>query len=396
MEGLLKLMLRGEDADIKKMVIGDLRKLLIQLHEADKAPWDRPVFNGLLAAIDKTRSQMKYIEGAHHTTGRNYGMVEATDVEQHWRKNLCPALDRAFRAVREYRLLHGDMKALYALPPTTCLPESYQAKVRNIPLNILGRAAALTDGRAADGFIEMEEFTAGNQMPIKLHNHSAYRLVARTLEPVARPGDILLTKQRGEPSPKSLVVALSEDRLLARRFELAENHSDVAILTAQAINPREIAAPIVSHRSTLVLYKIIGVLFGHGGIPMARQDDHEVCDCGGEAALSYLTAGTLGLVKVTGHSAEPLVLHEQYLIVKRPISANEALRLLDGKPVIAEDNDRNYFFKRLRSQGAEHVFLESLDISGDYSPIVLRAPGQSENSLKQVWPVAGVLFELPT
>ena len=395
LEGLLKLMFRGEDADVRKMLLGDLRDLLGRMNGSGKAPWDGPVFGTLLAAINKNLAEIKYIEGAHHTTGRNYGMTEAAAVQLLWRKTLRPTLDRAFRTAREHRLLHGGMRALYPLPATAMMPEGHQAAVRTIPLKVLGRAAALTEGRAADGAVDMDHFEAKDHVSITLGRHSAYRLVARTLEPVARPGDIVLTRDYGDVSDKSLVVARNDDRLLARRFEVSANLSDVAALTAQAINPREIAPPVVTHRGSIEAYKIVGVLFAPDGTAPPPKGRDEVCDCGGAASLTYLTKDALGLVLVDGQSAEPIALHQQYLIIQNPVSPEEAARSFDGKPVIAEDTNGSYYFKRLRIQEGGAVVLESLDSGGDYGPVMLAAAGSGKNCLARIWPVAGILFEIP-
>ena len=74
----------------------------------------------------------------------------------------------------------------------------------------------------------------------------------------------------------------------------------------------------------------------------------------------------------------------------------EALKTLDGKPIIAADTDDNRYFKRLRIMGTDAIVLESLDSGGDYGPVVLAQPGNGANCLERVWPVAGVLFELPS
>ncbi len=395
-EGLLKLMLRGEDSGVSKYVLGDLRELLSQMNTAKKAPWDRPVFGSLINILQKNRPEIRYIEGAHHSTGTSFGMGEASTVELFWRKSLRPVLERSFRTAREHRLLHGGMKALYAVPPTATLPEGYQTKVRAIPLKVLGRAAALTDGRAADGEVDMDEFAASAHVAVVLGRHCAYRLTARTLEPVARPGDILLVREFGEPTPKSLVVALSDERILARRLEIAENHNDVAVLTAQSINPREIAPPVIAHKSTFSLFKIVGILYGEAKWTPAAESADEVCECGGESVLARLTAHALGLVEVVGQSAEPHALNGQFLIVRDPIAAEDALKTLEGRPIIAADNDDNCYFKRLRIPNGEQIVLESLDSGGDYPPVVLLPPGAAANSLKTVWPVVGILFERPS
>jgi hypothetical protein len=377
------------------MLIGTLRDLLRQLNVAKKAPWSAPTFNTLLGQLEGGRPEIKYLEGAHHTTGQSFGMIEAADVETFMKKSLLPTLDRAYRTAREHRLLHGGMKALYSIPPTAVLPEGYKAKVRSTPLTMLGRAAASTNGRAADGTVDMSELASGQRVPIVLKNRSAYRLTTRTLEPVARVGDILLTKEAGEPSNKSLVVALSDTRILARRFEISENQDDIAVLVAQAINPRQIAPPVVALKTTLTLHKVVGVLFQHDPLSVQRSSDDEVCDCGSEAAISALTSGALGLVEVSGESAEPIALSGQHLIVKSAISAAEACRLLHGRPVIAETNDGQCYFKRLQVVSAQQIVLESLESGGDFEPIVPAMPGAQGATLTRVWPVVGVLFERP-
>jgi hypothetical protein len=68
--------------------------------------------------------------------------------------------------------------------------------------------------------------------------------------------------------------------------------------------------------------------------------------------------------------------------------------VLRQKPVIASDSDNHRYFKRLRV-GKDRVVRESMDSGGDYAPVILEMPGNSSNCLELVWPVAGVLFELP-
>ncbi len=393
LEGLLKLMFRGEEAGIRNKVVGDLRDFLQRMHDKARAPWDAPVFATLLGHIKKQLAPVQYIEGANHTTGASFGMGEAGIVHDHWRK-LGPVLDRAFRTAREHRLLHGGLTALFAEKTSAVLPEGHKTAVASIPLSILGRAAALTDGRIADGHVDMTHFAENDRKKISLGNHVAYKLTSPTLEPVARSGDFVLIKEIGDISNKSLVVALYDDRLLARRLEMSANHTDIAALTAQAINPRAIAAPVIVHKGSVECRKIVGVLFANDGAAHTAGRD-EVCDCGGSAALNALTRSVLGLVQVDGQSAEPIALDKQYLIIQESIPAEDAGHALDGKAVIAEDSDGSCFFKRLRVQSDGIVVLESLDSGGQYPPVVLSPRGSSGVQLKQIWPVAGILFELP-
>ena len=394
-EGMLKIMLRGEDASISSFVLGQLRDKLTQLNNAGIAPWNRLEFKNIVNKLEKNLSTTKYIEKAHHVDGVNLGMTEACDVELYWRKKLYPALENGFYLAREYHLLHGGQKAQRLVQPSVSLPEGYQEKVKNIPIELIGRAAALTDGRAADGCFDQDVFYTNENEKVVLWGHQACRLTTPTLEPVARPGDILLMKKEKEPPEKALVVALYYDKILARRFEITENDSDIAVLTAQAISPFQIAPPVVAHKATLVLHKIIGVIYKEAAWSIPAQIEMEICDCGGEAVFTELAASTLGLIEVVGQSAEPYALNGQYLIVKKKMTTLEEIRALDGKPIIASDTDNNCYFKRLRMGMSDHIVLESLAIGGDYGPVVLSQPGQGKKCLESVWPVAGVLFELP-
>jgi hypothetical protein len=139
-----------------------------------------------------------------------------------------PTLALCFKIHREYLVLHGGLSVVHATEASVALPEGHRGKVATIPLRIWGKAAALTDGRTADGCIDVDLYAEDAQKKITLARHYAYRLRAATLEPVARPGDMLLVKEPGEPSVKSLVVAISDDRIVARRFEVAEGHAEIA------------------------------------------------------------------------------------------------------------------------------------------------------------------------
>jgi hypothetical protein len=175
LEGLLRLMLRGEDAKISSFVVGESREKLNHLNNSHIAPWDRSEFRNLVTLLGKHVTEIKCIESAHHASGLNLGMAEATDVEAYWRKKLQPALDTCFRIARDYLILHGGLTALRAPAPVITLPEGHKAKVAEIPLRVLGKAAALSDGRTADGCIDMDVYAATAHKRIKLAQHSAYR-----------------------------------------------------------------------------------------------------------------------------------------------------------------------------------------------------------------------------
>ena len=393
-ERLLRVMLRGHSSGVTSVGdgfgLGKSRDKLRQLYDAHHAPWDKSEFKHLVGKLGSGTPEIKHMEISHHAGRIHLGMAEAIDVEAHWRKKLKPALNSAFEVSRAHQLLHGGLNALHAAPPTSSLPEGYTDKVRSLRLQVIGRAAALSGGLVADGRVDFALGEGANT--IVLGRHWAFRLDAPTLEPVARRGDILLVRDFDEPPVGSLVVALSEDKVLARRFEIAGNHSDVVVLTAQAVNPRRIAPPIVAKKSTMKLHQVIGVIFDPGHQPTGSGDD-EVSDCGGEAALNRRTTAVLGLVTVVGQSAEPIALDGQLLLIGSPVSADDAISQLIGRPVIASDGDDGRYFKRLRRGRNDTVVLESLEISGDFEPVVLTYNTGQSTDLSQVWPVLGVLFE---
>ncbi|MCF8149803.1 MAG: hypothetical protein K9K30_15150 [Burkholderiaceae bacterium] len=346
-------------------------------------------------SLERQRSEIQHLESSHHSTGLTLGMAEATDVEKYWQEKLEPQLMKAFRAIREYRLLHGESKAMHADPSVMEMPLGHREVVRQIQLEIHGRAAALTNGRLADGHSTMTEFVSHERERVVLGKHDAFRLVTPTLEPVARPGDIVLVAEHGKVVPGSLVVAICSDHLLARRYQVSQEHPDIAILTAQAVSPSAIAPPLIAHISTVTLRKIIGVLFDPAGFPVSAPSGHELADCGGDAAVKQLVSGTLGLVQVSGGSAEPQALDGQYLLIGDAIAPDVACRSLEGRPVIATDSNGGLYFKRLRVIGSQGVMLESIHSGGDYPPVFLSVPGNSGPTIEQVWPVLGVLFERP-
>ncbi|XUM22096.1 AAA family ATPase [Bradyrhizobium oligotrophicum S58] len=126
-EGMLKLMLRGEDVSVHTFVLSDSREKLSVLHKAKHEPWARNAFDSLAQALGKNVKEVKFIEKAHHSDGAHLGMAEASDVQAYWTKKLRPALEKAFRIVREHRALHGGLTALHAMPPTVSLPEGRRA-----------------------------------------------------------------------------------------------------------------------------------------------------------------------------------------------------------------------------------------------------------------------------
>ena len=82
-------------------------------------------------------------------------------------------------------------------------------------------------------------------------------------------------------------------------------------------------------------------------------------------------------------------------IIRQKLLDLSSLSSLDGRPVVTEDSNGEHYFKRLRLVGGNQIILESMDSGGDFEAVLLAMPGSHELALSGIWPVAGVLFELP-
>ncbi|WP_152643513.1 hypothetical protein [Paracidovorax citrulli] len=392
LEGMLKAMLAGQGADVKDLAPGELAQRIDALRHGGNAPWDKPCFAEL--ASKALASPIKdHLNEAHHADRSRLTFGEAKLVNTAW-PNFSKLLTKCFREVRDHRLLHGMPSAFQLVPSVSDFPDGFGPLIRQQQFRVLGRASAFS-GRISEGALNYEEFETERVRGIRFGQHGGYRLTARTLEPVAKPGDILLVHEGVAATSRSLVVGIVEEKLVARRFTVSEASSDVAVLTANALDPSEIAHPIVARKETLKLRRVVGVLFSRGnkGVPSA----HEVQQCGGASELTSIFSRSSGLVEVAGQSAQPLALDGQFLIVGAKVRDRQDLVRLDGLPVIALDSEQHRYFKRLRLMSNELVVLESLDGGGEYPPEVLsvEATSYGKRVLEECWEVLGIIFELP-
>ena len=392
LEGMLKAMLAGQGADVKDEAPGELAQRINTLHLGGNAPWDKRCFADLSSKVSASPIK-EHLNEAHHADRSQLTFSEAKLVHTAW-PNLSKLLTKCFREVRDHRLLHGMPSAFQLAPSVLDFPDGFGPLIKQQQFPVLGRASAFS-GRISEGALNYEEFEPERVRGIRLGQHGGYRLTARTLEPIARPGDILLVHEGAVTTSRSLVVGIAEEKLVARRFTVSEASSDVAVLTANALDPYEIAQPIVARKETLKLRRVVGVLFSRDsiGVPSA----HEVQQCGADSELISIFSRSSGLVEVAGQSAQPLALDGQFLIVGAKVRDRHHLARLDGLPVIASDSEQHRYFKRLRLMSNELVVLESLDGGGDYPPelLTLDAASSGQRMLEECWEVLGILFELP-
>lgn len=199
--------------------------------------------------------------------------------------------------------------------------------------------------------------------PITLPNHEVYQLTSATLDPVAEIGDLLIVSNYAKVHARNLVVACFGEHLFARRYNLVDAHPGIVVLTGQSVDPTSTPEPVIVSQETAQVKKIVGTVFTRHALPMPPfEKGQEVAPIGDGAPLSGLLDGAR-LLEVSGRSAEPIALNDQFLITRNIMTTASEIRTLDGCPIVAVDEDGTRYFKRLQCSGRIAI-LESLNPDG--------------------------------
>ena len=393
-EDLLKIMLRPESYEIGGDTLGKLCELMSKLRADHVAPYNRSVFQNLIKVLnEKEKPEIKIINASHHTYDGTIGYAQAQDVQKYWEKSLQKAFVNAFRAAADYDA-YGGISRLFAWKDNVAeFPAGHKDKIKALAFISTGvAAAALSDGRIGDGQIEIEEWSEAR--PITLFNHSAYRLNAGTLDPVAGIGDIILVQDFGTPRSRNLTVVAFGDKLYARRLNETEDHPDVIMLTGQATDPYALPEPVIALKDKVKASKIVGTIFMSQTTPPPNVDGNEVCAVDDFALIKARLKG-VKLFEVRGRSMEPVALEGQFVMTLEETLDQATLKRLSGDLVIAVDQHGGVYFKRLRQHG-KLVVLESANSSVTTSSEILSLDdGLGYPQLVSLKSVVGVLFDLP-
>ncbi len=230
---------------------------------------------------------------------------------------------------------------------------------------------------------------------ITLFKHSAYRLNAGTLDPVAGIGDIVLVQDFGSPRSLNLTVTAIGNKLYARRINEMEDHTGIVILTAQATDPYALPEPVIALESKISPRKIVGTFFTGYITPPPLDDGNEVTAIDDFATVeAYLK--DVELFEVKGRSMEPVALNGQFVMTRNEQLDAATLKRLNGELVIAVDQNGGIYFKRLRLH-QKLVVLESANSNSTTSSEILSLePNSNFVQLTSLKSVVGVLFDLPS
>jgi len=386
-------MLRGISSQVPDLTLSQLKEELKRLRQDHVAPFDRRPFDALINALNESHKAIQYINDPHHKDDESFGVAEADVVREYWDKTLLDKIHTAFGVFDTFERYTGEPRTFPWAKNVIDFPMGHKDRVRQCVMRRTGvAAAAKTDGRVGDGIITVTEWTTGEE--VRLPNHDVFQLAAGTLDPVASIGDLIIVSNYAKVNARNLVTAASGNTLLARRLNRPENHAEIAVLTGQAVDPYSIPEPVIVPPDT-GFRKIVGTLFTSHLLPLPPADsEKEFLEIPDLDILSR-TLKDSRLFKVEGRSAEPVALDGQFLMTNnKPIKANE-ITTLDGRLIVAIDEDGARYFKRLRCH-SPLVVLESLNPDG-LTPAELLCLDESHSlpRLVEALEVVGVLFELP-
>lgn len=392
-EDLVKFMLRSVNNQIPDMTLNELKEELRKLCKAHVAPFDRKAFEALINALNESQKAVQYINEPHHKDDESFGVAEADVVREYWDKSLLDKIHTAFGVFDTFELYTGEPRTFPWAKNVIEFPDGHKGKVKESEMQQTGiAAAAKTDGRAGDGILTVKEWDAGDK--VVLPNHDVFQLAAGTLDPVAGIGDLIIVSNYAKINPRNLVVAASGSTLLARRLNKPENHSEIVVLTGQAVDPSTLPQPIIVQPDT-EFRKIVGTLFTSHLLPVPPIDPEREFVAVPDPNILDKTLKGARLFKVEGRSAEPIALEGQFLITRdKPVKA-DTIASLNGRLVVGIDEDGARYFKRLRCH-KKIVVLESLNPDGLTAAEVLSLDGShSLPKITEALEVIGVLFELP-
>jgi hypothetical protein len=382
---------RGNPTELGQRVHGAICSLLKKLDvDMSKSKAETPNSSPILHEL-------------HHGASRT-GQV--SDAHADCLKRTYPEWAEAFRAVFDridFILSRADTVALAnadSLPPMT--EDDLPVKTIRLdnPIEMIGRVAA-------EGRVTLQDTDA--EQPVE-HDwpELGFALVAEDVcAPVALPGQTAIFAPDGaEVNNGDLAMIGTGDGWRLRRVflvPLAEEGKRGWL--GQSVNPLERhVEPVVVPVEGAVLRKLVGVLYSKEPLRGVPKDDElvPISSSPRPYVLQQLNGGKADLIGVSGDSAAPVALADQYLIVVRA----ELSAASEGSLCCVELSDGRTVLKRLtRSETDDtRLLLQPINPQAGYSIIEARSGAQPCDyepndedlpHIKDIRVVRGVLFDKP-
>jgi hypothetical protein len=395
-EDLLRIMFRAEGPEVSDWPLDKLVELMKVRRKDSVPPFTNPSFEKLLNVIGGSGGgkPMKLINDAHHKFDGTIGIAQAADVKAFWEKQVQSLLHTCFKIFAEFEAHVGEPRLFAWMDNVVELPAGNAAEMKKLHFLHTGvAAAAKTDGRAGDGLIMMSDLSEAQK--VTLYNHDTYQLAAGTFDPVADIGDVIIVSNYAKVQALDLIVTAFEHQLLARRYNETEIHPHIAVLTGQATDPMTLAQPVIVPKQRIAMRRVVGTLFANHKLSVPPKDDNVEFVALPNLSVVRAMLQDAKLFEVDGRSAEPIALHGQFIMTQPIGMTSAAMTQMDGRLVIAVDENGVRYLKRFRPKGAL-IVLESLNPDGTAPAELLSFQGeQGLPRLVQLLEVVGILFEMP-
>lgn len=381
-EGVMKLMLRGQGIEPTDKTVGGLTREF----DGRKAlpPFNFPHIRRFIDDLNNEKHFRDLLNKSHHHEDRKtLDEKDAKDVKATW-DALKEPLNEAHHELQIFESIGLHLPDELSSPTTATLPAGFESEIKSLVIPIQGRVAAATNGQIAV-MVENEGSTS-----LRFSNHGVGRLAVTHLAPVAKVGDLVVFRNHGAPKSGDLVVAAVGKRLCVGRLHLDPRNTGRMVLSPAGNTQPPLILPTISCQ-----VRTIVAIAWHQEAPVGiagSADDVIPLSAATELApfIGDTTAWT-----VQGDSAEPLALNGQSILGGPRVTSKSAIIAADGKPVLAfveGPTGEEAYFKRLRLGGGLAI-LENLNPQHDAPPIVAGLETTHAGlKLIAIAPVRGVRF----
>lgn len=335
------------------------------------AMFDRPVFDDIVKRPSLQQSKRGPGTFLHLMNKSHHGLENEIQYMDVYRvKGECKAVRKLVDALhQEYDLwLRRDVLPAELAAPA--IPEPIPFPSFNVPV-VENLAAA--DSEVGPGLPIGSEVAFSDEV---MSNHTTY-LVNSPNFGFAGPANCLVIVDLAEEEPPldSLVIALHEEKVYARRFIGKTGSPPVAILVSEAVDPRTRRGVLSLPTAETRLLRVAGMCLTGEPVP-AGTSDEAIC-----VEPEGLLARVEAALKVIGDSALPFALSGQTILVGRSVASADLPSMVGS--MLALDTGDGMILKRVGHPvpGIRHLrhfepvgglgestFVVTEEVADDYTP----------------------------